>query len=224
MYADRAQLSHGPRSVSFGASLAISSAIVAALAFVAPNVVPRAPAPPLVGVLIKETPPPPPDDRVEKPKNDLPRETEIFVPDPILPPLPDRLADVTTTRVEPVGPTPIDLGRSEGTGVVAPPIDPPKPVPALIAAQPDPRYANGFQPQYPSAEMRNGREGTVIVRVRIGVDGRVRDIEKVQATSDAFFESTRRQALSRWRFKPATRGGIPEESWKRMSVRFEMKE
>jgi protein TonB len=28
--------------------------------------------------------------------------------------------------------------------------------------------------------------------------------------------------LSKWRFKPATRGGDPEESWRVMSVRFEI--
>ena len=27
-------------------------------------------------------------------------------------------------------------------------------------------------------------------------------------------------ALAKWRFKPATRGGVPEESWKIMTVRF----
>ena len=63
----------------------------------------------------------------------------------------------------------------------------------------------------------------VKIRVLIGVDGRVKAAESVSATSDAFFEATRRQALSKWRFKPATRGGIPQESWKTMSVRFEIK-
>jgi len=51
----------------------------------------------------------------------------------------------------------------------------------------------------------------------------VKAVEQVSATSNAFFEATRRQALAKWRFKPATRGGIPQESWKTMSVRFELK-
>jgi protein TonB len=52
----------------------------------------------------------------------------------------------------------------------------------------------------------------------------VKAAESVSATSPAFFEATRRQALSKWRFKPATRGGVPQESWKTMSVRFEIKD
>jgi protein TonB len=60
--------------------------------------------------------------------------------------------------------------------------------------------------------------------VLIGVDGRVKAAQSVSATSAAFFEATRRQALSKWRFKPATRGGIPEESWKTLSVRFLIKD
>ncbi|RYE01614.1 MAG: TonB family protein, partial [Sphingomonadales bacterium] len=63
----------------------------------------------------------------------------------------------------------------------------------------------------------------VSVRVLIGTDGRVKAVEQVSATSTAFFEATKRQALGKWRFKPATRGGVPQESWKTMSVRFELK-
>lgn len=31
------------------------------------------------------------------------------------------------------------------------------------------------------------------------------------------------RALAKWRFKPATRGGVAEESWKPMTVRFEIR-
>jgi periplasmic protein TonB len=64
----------------------------------------------------------------------------------------------------------------------------------------------------------------VVVRVLIGVDGRVKQVERVSADSDGFFEATQRQALARWRFKPATRGGVPVESWKQMNVHFVMED
>lgn len=54
----------------------------------------------------------------------------------------------------------------------------------------------------------------------VGADGRVKAVERVSATSDAFFTATRRQALSQWRFRPATRDGAAIESWYRMSVTF----
>ena len=57
----------------------------------------------------------------------------------------------------------------------------------------------------------------------IGTDGKVKQVELVSTDSPGFFEATKRRALSKWRFKPATRGGVAEESWKEMRVRFEIK-
>jgi len=42
------------------------------------------------------------------------------------------------------------------------------------------------------------------------------------ATDAAFFEATRTQALRHWRFQPATRDGIPVESWRTMTVKFKL--
>jgi protein TonB len=67
-----------------------------------------------------------------------------------------------------------------------------------------------------------GNPGKVTVRVLIGTDGRVKQVEPVTATSDAFFRATRDQALRRWRFRPGTRDGVPQEAWRTMSVTFVM--
>ncbi|MGB3319354.1 MAG: energy transducer TonB, partial [Sphingopyxis granuli] len=96
--------------------------------------------------------------------------------------------------------------------------------PALVAAAVDPRFAGTFQPDYPAREQRAGIEGVVRVRVLIGTDGRVKAVELVSTDDPAFFEATRKRALSKWRFKPATRGGVPEESWKEMTVRFQIRD
>ncbi|PKP86164.1 MAG: energy transducer TonB [Alphaproteobacteria bacterium HGW-Alphaproteobacteria-17] len=111
-----------------------------------------------------------------------------------------------------------------GTGptlVIDPPADPP--LPQLVLAELDPRYAASFQPDYPASEQRREIEGVVKVRVLIGTDGRVKAVELVSTDSPGFFAETRRRALAKWRFKPATRGGVAEESWKTMTVRFEIK-
>jgi protein TonB len=91
-----------------------------------------------------------------------------------------------------------------------------------VDAQFDPRFAGALQPPYPAAEQRNAREGEVRVRVTIAPDGRVAAVEKVSATSDAFWQVTQRQALSRWRFKPATVDGKPVQSSKVLSVFFKL--
>ena len=61
------------------------------------------------------------------------------------------------------------------------------------------------------------------VRVLIGSDGKVKQVELVSTDSPGFFDATKRRALANWRFKPATRGGVAEESWKEMTVRFEIR-
>jgi periplasmic protein TonB len=47
-------------------------------------------------------------------------------------------------------------------------------------------------------------------------------VEPIRFDEDAFLAATRKQALSSWRFLPATQDGEPVESWKEMTVRFQM--
>jgi protein TonB len=104
-------------------------------------------------------------------------------------------------------------------------VDPPLPAakPKLVLAELDSRFAGAFQPDYPARAQREGIEGVTVVRVLIGTDGRVKAVELVSTDDPAFFEATKRRALTKWRFKAATRGGVAEESWKEMRVRFEIK-
>ena len=70
--------------------------------------------------------------------------------------------------------------------------------------------------------IRAEMEGFATVRVLIGTDGRVKQVEAVKASDTAFLDATRKQALSKWRFLPATRDGEPVESWREMTVRFQL--
>jgi len=95
-----------------------------------------------------------------------------------------------------------------------------KPEPVIVAPGVNPRF--NYQPDYPANERRLGNEGRVVVRVLVGTDGRVKEVEKISAASDAFFEATRRRALEKWRLTPGTKDGVPIEAWRRMSVSFVM--
>lgn len=167
--------------------------------------------------------------------------TTIFLPKPDKPEPPTPRAEPqaqprTSQPTETVDPlvdtTPIrDVFVDKGPVVIDPrplppgppvSVDPPAP-PKLVLAQLDSRYAGSFQPEYPAREQRGGIEGVVTVRVLIGTDGRVKAVEQVSGGNPAFFEATKRRALAKWRFKPATRGGVAEESWKEMTVRFEIR-
>jgi len=132
-----------------------------------------------------------------------------------------KIPDPTPIALPTFTPTPVD-GASGGGGGAALPIKPPPPV--LTTPTIDPRYANLFQPVFPPDEQRAGRGGRVVVRVLVGVDGRVKDITRVSATSDSFFEVTRKRALDKWRFKPATRDSIPVEAWREVAVSFVLNE
>ncbi|RZM18162.1 MAG: TonB family protein, partial [Sphingomonas sp.] len=108
-------------------------------------------------------------------------------------------------------------GESGSAGTI--PLPPP---PVLTAARIDLRYRDSFQPAYPADERLAEHEGRVVVRVLVGTDGRVKQVEAISAASPAFLEATRRQALTRWRFTPATRDGVAVEAWQQMAVRFQL--
>ncbi|MBA3939667.1 MAG: energy transducer TonB [Sphingopyxis sp.] len=145
----------------------------------------------------------------------------------------ERTTETTPTTTEsplpPLGQDP-PTGRTDGppvppsgTGTGPTVIVEPAPPPPLVLAELDKRFLDDFQPDYPMREQRGEIEGIAKVRVLIGTDGRVKQVELVSTDSPGFFEQTKRRALSKWRFKPATRGGVAEESWKVMTVRFEIK-
>jgi protein TonB len=200
------------RPGSLGLTLLTTGVFVSGLFFLNPKLA-RIIEPPLIVKTIKLDPPPPPDKPVEQ--KQVPQKTSPYVPpthpDVIIPKAPE--IDFTKTP-------PLDTGLNEGlgTGTVVPEVV--KPAPVLIGANVDPRYANYLQPPYPAEESRAGNAGRVTLRVLVGIDGRVKDVEKVSAASDSFWDATRRQALSKWRFKPATRDGVPYEAWKTMNVSF----
>lgn len=140
---------------------------------------------------------------------------------------PRRIIDV------PLSPPPIDARpadpplpplRQADPAPATPIREQPPAAPVRIAARIDPRHAGALQPPYPGSEQRAQRGGTVRVRVTIGADGRVQAVERLSATSDAFWEATRRQALERWRFRPATEDGRPVESVKEMTVIFRIED
>ena len=219
MYADRyaqpARFSPG----GLAAAVAINAAFVAALVFSAPEVVTRIIDTPLETYQVPDTPPPPPepDHKVVQLRPATPTE-RIPVPIPLIERQPTiDLGETTTDPLPPVKP----IGTDAGTVLAEPMLLPPMAMP-FVEPGIDPRYAGDLQPAYPAAERRAGRDGRVSVRVLVGVDGRVKQAQQLSATSDAFWRATLDQAMRKWRFKPGTRGGIPVEAWRTLTLRFEL--
>ncbi|WP_066763809.1 energy transducer TonB [Sphingobium sp. CCH11-B1] len=171
------------------------------------------PTPPIETYPVPADPPPPeitPDQPVDTkvPQPSLPKPQQPTATDPVV-----------TLPSDPFLPGTTDPGDS------LKPVDPyvpPPPIqdPVLTEAQIDPRALPGFQPDYPGTMIRQGMEGKVTVRVSISAQGRVTAIEKISATDESFWLATQRHALRQWRFRPATRDGVPVASTKQLTVRF----
>ncbi|MES2055607.1 MAG: TonB family protein [Pseudomonadota bacterium] len=220
MYADRYGKT-GIKPGSLTVAIGLNGAILAALIFSTPQL--KTGVDTILNVTNIPIDVPPPPDPI-KPEIKPKVETRVIQqalperpvnPDPIMPTQSNNVVSGTTVVEPPFVP---------GTGVTGTVTFDPPHVAVLTGAVRDPRYAGVFQPTYPAGERRAGNEGRVTVRVLIGTDGRVKRVEKVSAASDAFFEVTERQALSKWRFKPAMRDGVAQESWQTLSVSFVLNE
>jgi protein TonB len=214
MYADRYSRRTKFDPGSMGLALVLNGTIVAGLiAFAAPTMIHRIIDPPITVINVPPDRPPPPP--VDQPKPQIDHQIPTQKIDVVIP----KTIVTTPTDNHPYVAPPTPPGPVGGTvdgGYVAPA----KPAPVMIGAELDPRFAGSFQPDYPAGERRAEHQGRVVVRVLIGVDGRVKQVEKVSAASDAFLEATERRALQKWRFKPATRDGVPIEAWRTMGVSF----
>ena len=166
--------------------------------------------------------PPPPPEKVEpqKPQQKAQAKSQID----LVPPIVERPAFNDVVLPQPRSTEPVTFDPSPPGPVTLPPAADPPPVPKAepvrTEAQLDPR--SKLQPPYPAAEERAEVTGSVTVMIVIGTDGRVKDVEKVSAGSDAFYRATEQQALRYWRFKPAMVDGKPVESRKRMTVHFRL--
>ncbi len=148
---------------------------------------------------------PPPDPRTESVEPADPPPISAATPSPI--PVPPFRTIVEPTEF-PLPPLP-----------TAPIVDPiPAPEPVVRGAVL--RSRSSAQPAYPSIMLRQELEGSCTIRVRIAPNGRVTEAIPMDATHPAFCAATERHALRRWRFEPATRDGVPVESWQQHIVQF----
>jgi len=216
MVVERYRSARGVQPVGAAAALGMSVALVGGLILSSPTVRDTVTRTLTVRHIPLVQPTPEPEPQVV-PQVQPHVEPRARTPD-VVPPVVATPADKPFT----VAPIP---GSDAGTGLypietILPPIPTPTPAPVLTGPSVDPRYARDLQPLYPAGEQRAGREGLVTLRVLVGTDGRVLRVERVSAASDAFFAATERQALGKWRFRPATQGGVAVEAWRTMTVRF----
>ncbi len=94
--------------------------------------------------------------------------------------------------------------------VLPAPTPPPPPAPPPTFTPP--RQVGGTigADDYPAAAIRADQEGTVQVRYDVGVDGRVSGCTVMASSGSSALDSASCQLITRrFRFRPATRGGVP---------------
>ncbi len=200
-----------------GTGLAITIGLhigVAALALAGLGVIkaPRSAPPPIITKNI-------PDPVTAPPAPEVPKTIDLPVPVDVSPPIID-----PTWYPNPTTEPPVVVGTPDPglTGTPAT-IDPAPALGPTTSARFDKRYASATQPPYPPAARRLGEEGTVVVHVRIGRDGRVLASTLAQSSGSPRLDAAAlAHALAHWRFTPALKDGVAVEEERDISVRFEL--
>jgi protein TonB len=89
---------------------------------------------------------------------------------------------------------------------VAPPVTPPK---ASVITRPIPKKQTS--PKYPESARSLGATGRVVVRVVVGIDGKVKNAVILSSFGNPACEEAALAAAKKWEFEPATKDGVPFE-------------
>jgi protein TonB len=146
---------------------------------------------------------------------------------PVMRPQPQTRAPVPVTQPQPV-PQPVnqDVIVPDGNEYVPPTETTTDPLPPTIPG-PDPlpstrlEYAFAPAPTYPREALLDGIEGTVVLRVLVGVDGKPLSVEIERSSGHRRLDdAARRQVLRKWSFKPAIRNGQAVQVYGLVPVNF----
>jgi protein TonB len=122
--------------------------------------------------------------------------------------------DTIDVEGEPAITLPLDPIITAGSAMPAPPV--------RTAAAVDPRWPL-TQADYPSASVRLGEEGSVLLELTLGSDGRVLEARVIESSGHARLDQAAvDEAVRAWRLRPATLDGTPIESRHRIRVQFRL--
>ena len=128
-----------------------------------------------------------------------------------------------------VSTSPAEAGATEGTGRSAPSSTAVASAPSGDAAAGSitrsARPQGGYQvrPSYPSSALRQGIQGTTLLKVHVLIDGRVGDVLVQQTAGHPDLDHAAVEAVRRWRFEPARRGNDPVAMWVLLPVEFQIR-
>ncbi len=235
----------GDRGAAASMALAVGAHLAAALAIVGASLYALGPTPRgpdmIVPVVIVEPPPLGGAESWTPPRRTAPRQPprpeEVVQPRRVAEAIPELPAEAGPATTAPAGPPGLPEGTGFGpgsgggagegvegagngagygidTGAVTP-----LEVGGDVAA---PILLVKVEPRYPETARRAGLQGTVVVRAVIAPDGSVENVSVVSSTSP-LFDAAARDAVARWRYRPAVRGGAPVRVWLTVTVTFKVR-
>ena len=148
-------------------------------------------------------------------------------PAPARAPAPQPLAILDPTP-EPQAPTGVvtTVPPAPETAVVAPVVAaaavPPAP-PKLELPSSDADYLNNPKPAYPPISKRLREEGTVVINVLVGVDGRPQNGDIKKSSGFDRLDQAAYAAVMNWRFVPGKRNGVATAMPYDVPVKFNLK-
>ncbi|HEV2538444.1 MAG TPA: energy transducer TonB [Frateuria sp.] len=90
------------------------------------------------------------------------------------------------------------------------------------AAATEPVLIRTVQPRYPTQARRANQEGWVVVSYNVDTDGNVNGVKVLDAQPRHLFDREAVDAVERWKFKPATRNGVPVEANRQQRIVFKL--
>lgn len=152
--------------------------------------------------VVNLTPPPPPPAAAEPPP---PSQPEIVAPPPLVRVPRPPVQQVVTTPV----PSPVS------TPAIAAPSPVAAAAPAAVSAPPSTvqssdlstRMLSGKAPRYPIESRRKREQGTVLLSLTLGLDGKVSGISIAKSSGFARLDEAARDAVRSWRWAPTIRDG-----------------
>ena len=205
--------------------------VVVPVEVISEAVTPPRPAPPPPPVAVRELPPPR-TTRTEAP----PPRPQAAPPMPLVAPVnpepspqaPTAAAAVTPPSTLPavaVAAPPAAVGGTGNNVAMAPaPAEtrPPAP-PRVELPSSDAEYLQNPRPVYPPMSRRLREQGTVLVHVQIGVDGRAQKAEIQQSSGFDRLDQAALATVLNWRYVPGRLGGKPEAMWHTVPIAWVLK-
>lgn len=172
-------------------------------------------APPPPAALPQPQPEPPKPEPVPEPEPPKPKEETISLPaEPNPKPVPRPVAPPRAS-VAPVPAKPATTRSGAGTAAATG-----APTGAKAGITSGPGHLYNPKPAYPAESRTANEQGTVMLSVAVDAAGRPTSVSVAKSSGFPRLDRSAREAVQRWRFKPALRDGVPQASSVIVPVRF----